>query len=536
MRDETIFERAILLSGPSREQFLDEACADDPQLRQRIEKLVAAHHQADSLLDTESDVKTSGAVVGSEVPSELGDFEILSELGRGGMGVVYKARQKSLNRIVALKVLSSGLGLSSRAVLRFRREAEAAGKLHHTNIVPVYTTGEDRGVHYYAMEWIDGPSLDRVIKDLDHQVKTPNPETDESTSDVPDWLRETALYASGGCGNQSDSQSGSCASTVATGAQYFDHVATIIADVSDALDHAHEHGVIHRDIKPSNLLLGPDGRLSVNDFGLARMFEQPGMTMTGEFVGSPLYMSPEQITAGRAPLDHRTDIYSLGATLYELLAHQPPFPGSSRDQVIAQVMHKEAKSPRKLNRRVPVDLDTICMKAIEKDPDLRYQTAEHFAKDLRAFVNRHAISTRRLGLIGKGIRAVKRNRLASSFIAVVVLLVSVGGVLIHNMQALHSKQQREIQKELRASRLKNAVELALLHSLNQNLSAAKAQIEIARENGGQRRLVPHGRSPNQRLSSRLPGRETETHFGTRRRRPQNSDDIADGHFDADWWR
>ncbi len=199
----------------------------------------------------------------------------------------------------------------------------------------------------------------------------------------------------------------------------------MIADVAEALDHAHEHGVIHRDVKPSNLLLGPDGRLSINDFGLARMLEQPGMTISGEFVGSPLYMSPEQITAGRVSIDHRTDIYSLGATLYELLTFQPPFPGETRDQVLSQILHKEPVPPRRLNRKVPVDLETICMKAIERDPDRRYLTAEQLAKDLRAFVNRHAISARRLGFIGRTAKYVKRNPIAAAF-GLFVLMTAVG--------------------------------------------------------------------------------------------------------------
>ena len=173
------------------------------------------------------------------------------------------------------------------------------------------------------------------------------------------------------------------------------------ADVADALQHAHDEGVIHRDIKPSNLLLSAEGRLSLNDFGLARVLEQPGMTMSGEFVGSPLYMSPEQITAGRAPLDHRTDVYSLGATLYELLTLRPPFPGQQRDQVIGQILHKDPVPPRRNNRRIPVDLETICLKALEKDPDRRYQTAGQMADDLRRCVNRFAISARRIGLIGR---------------------------------------------------------------------------------------------------------------------------------------
>ena len=287
---------------------------------------------------------------------------MVRELGRGGMGVVYAARQVSLNRQVALKILSGGLGLTGKAVQRFRREAEAAARLHHTNIVPVYATGEQDGTHFYAMELIDGPSLDHVIKQL-RQPRAETPAADERRSA---GLEATGPYVEFGPPAISDTVLGSSAPGSASG--YFDRVARIVAEVADALDHAHNEGVIHRDIKPSNLLLSPDGRLSINDFGLARLLEQPGMTMTGEFVGTPLYMSPEQITAGRAPLDRRTDIYSLGATLYELLTLQPPFAAERRDQVIVQIMHKEPRPPHKVDRRVPIDLETICLKAHRERP------------------------------------------------------------------------------------------------------------------------------------------------------------------------
>src|SRR5262245_45191263 len=227
----------------------------------------------------------------------LGDFEIARELGRGGMGVVYEARQLSLNRPVALKVLAPCLGLTARAVERFRREAAAAAKLHHTNIVPVYATGEQDNVHFYAMELIAGPSLDHVLNSL----REPGSATATATE-----LVATGPYAAGG---PPTSASGP-GSLSGSGGEYFDAVARRIAEVADALDYAHRQGVIHRDVKPSNLLLAPEGRLSLNDFGLARVLEQPGMTVTGEFVGTPAYMSPEQVTSGRVPVDHRTDIYS----------------------------------------------------------------------------------------------------------------------------------------------------------------------------------------------------------------------------------
>jgi serine/threonine protein kinase len=316
------------------------------------------------------------------------------------MGVVFEARQVSLNRAVALKVLSAGLSITPKAVQRFHREAEAAAKLHHTNIVPVYATGEQDGTHFYAMELIDGLSLDHAIKqmraaqEISRAKYAPHLQQGHTPSLFTD-ADETGPYFE--ASTELSCKSGSNSSSLGSGAGYFDTVARMVADVAEALEYAHKQGVVHRDIKPSNLLLSPAGRLSVNDFGLARMLEQPGMTLTGEFVGTAAYMSPEQITAGRVPLDHRTDVYSLGATLYELLTLQRPFHGEHRDQVLAQILQKEPKAPRKVNPRVPIDLETICLKAMEKDPDRRYQTAGQMAEDLRRYVNRFAILARRTG-------------------------------------------------------------------------------------------------------------------------------------------
>src|SRR5262245_44509529 len=296
------------------------------------------------------------------VGRRLGDFEVLGELGRGGMGVVYEARQLSLNRTVALKVLSGSLGLSERAVERFRREAEAAARLHHTNIVPVHATGEEGGTHYYAMEWVQGPSLDKVIRWLREAPPGETGEAEPTASTTappvecggPSGAVATLPCPPGPPREGAPPPPGSLPAP-GTGGAYFDAVARLIAEVADALDHAHRQGVIHRDIKPSNLLLAPDGRLSLNDFGLARLLEEPGMTATGECVGTPLYMSPEQVAAGRAPLDHRTDIYSLGATLYELLTLRPPFAADRRDQLLAMVVLQEPTPPREVNPRVPRD-------------------------------------------------------------------------------------------------------------------------------------------------------------------------------------
>jgi len=436
----------------------------------------------------------------------LGDFEIIRELGRGGMGIVYEARQRSLNRKVALKVLSSGLGMTAKAVIRFRREAETAAKLHHTNIVPIHATGEEDGVHYYAMELVDGPSLNFVIRHMrDHrrsaEPKAQTPSTPPSGSDstvavsprhaapaasledpatsLPDWVAQTMTMESGSDPIASGTSVGESSSTLTAGHSFFDNIARMIADVADALGYAHSQTVVHRDMKPSNLLLSPDGRVSINDFGLARMLEQPGMTTTGEFMGSPLYMSPEQITAGRAPLDHRTDIYSLGATLYELLTLQPPFLGERRDQIIGQIMHKEPRSLRSVNKKIPVDLETICLKAMEKDPDRRYQTGEDMAEDLRRFVNRFAISARQTGIVGRTSKWVRRHRALSAALTGAFLL---GGVASLSMWRAHVQQQR-YEVRLQEERRGRAIDDALAAAMSGDLDGAERAASEAELHG-----------------------------------------------------
>jgi serine/threonine protein kinase len=388
----------------------------------------------------------------------LGDFEIVREIGRGGMGVVYQARQVSLNRKVALKVLGAGLGLTPHAVQRFQREAEAAARLHHTNIVPVYATGEQDGTHFYAMELIEGPSLNHVIRQLrqasEKETASAGPAPSSPVTDDPSAALTGPYVESPD--TSSGSAAGGSSTQLSSDGRYFDNVARLMAEVADALEHAHQHGVIHRDIKPSNLLLSPDGRLSVNDFGLARVLEQPGVTMTGEFVGTPMYMSPEQITAGRTPLDHRTDIYSLGATLYELLTLRQPFAGERRDQVLAQILHKEPLPPRRLNRKVPVDLETICLKAMDKDPDRRYPTAKALADDLRCYLNRFAIAARRAGPVTRMTKFVRRHKLATAVGAVILLLASAAGVttwLYHQGRREIAKKEVDTQAALKAADL-----------------------------------------------------------------------------------
>lgn len=402
----------------------------------------------------------------------LGDFEIRRELGRGGMGVVFEAVQTSLNRRVALKVLGASLALTPQAIGRFRREAEAAAKLHHTNIVPVFAIGVDGHTHFYAMELIDGQSLDAVIRQM-----RGSPDADTRT-ELPAGLAATGAYVSA---EQTAAPTGS-GSGSRSSAGRFDRAATMIADVADALHHAHQQGVVHRDIKPSNMMLSADGRLSVTDFGLARILDQPGVTVTGEFVGTPAYMSPEQITAGRVPVDHRTDIYSLGAAFYELLTLRPPFTAKGRDQLLAMVIQKDPPSPRSVDPKTPRDLETICLKCLEKDPDRRYQSAKELADDLRRFVNRFAILAKRTGPVARAKKWMKRNPLLSAAGLMVLVAVVAAGVFAwqaHDAEQRRLAIERKRDEEAAAESQRAAIERGMVAALSADLASAEKAVEEA---------------------------------------------------------
>jgi serine/threonine protein kinase len=413
--------------------------------------------------------------------SMIGDFKIVREIGRGGMGVVYEAEQVSLGRKVALKILSTGLGLTPQAVQRFQREAESAARLHHTNIVPIYATGAEKGVHFYAMELIEGPSLDHVIREMRQSqgnATAANPRLEEHDSAATHAYQNRVTDSTAGAVFRS--------SALSSNSHYFDTVARLVAEVADALAYAHRHGVVHRDIKPANLLVAPEGRLSLNDFGLARVLEQPGMTTTGEMLGTPAYMSPEQVAAGRTPLDHRTDIYSLGATLYELLTLHRPFIGERRDQVLSQILHKEPRSPRSVNKKVPIDLETICLKAMEKDPDRRYQSAADMAEDLRRFVNRFAISARRVGPVGKATKWVRRHPGVAAGLACAGLAIALAGFYANRASEAENQRladQQQSKTQLATLEREHALENALEAATSGDLAKAELAINEAELKG-----------------------------------------------------
>jgi tetratricopeptide (TPR) repeat protein/serine/threonine protein kinase len=362
----------------------------------------------------------------------LGDFRILREVGRGGMGIVYEAEQMSLKRRVALKVLPFAGAMDSRQLQRFKNESLAAAQLHHTNIVPVHYVGCERGIHFYAMQFIEGHSLADMIAELRGRTSdgtklqpSPSPHV-EATVDA-----QAGEVIAAGSSTYSPGQTKPIAalSTIrsTTDAAYFRTIAELGIQAAEALDYAHEHGIIHRDIKPANLLVDAESRLWITDFGLAQVQGDARMTMTGDLVGTLRYMSPEQALAKRVVVDHRTDIYSLGATLYELLTHQSAYTATDRQELLRQIAFEEPRKPRRLNRSIPVELETIVLKAMEKNPVERYATAKELAEDLRRYVMDRPIRARRPTPIQRVRKWARRHRAAATAAAVCLFMALVSG-------------------------------------------------------------------------------------------------------------
>ncbi|MCH7994036.1 MAG: protein kinase [Planctomycetes bacterium] len=378
-------------------------------------------------LETVADSRPPGQA--SKHFPEIEGYEIVSVLGQGGMGIVYRAMQTKLNRIVALKVLPAVMGsASSAAVLRFRAEATAAARLHHTNIVPVYDYGESRDSYYYAMELIVGKPMDEIIQQLALKSVAAVSLRDLGTL-VREFLvdqTEPATPAQVDPSPDTNVKATIAPLAVGHGRPYYLQVARWMADAADALHYAHSQGIIHRDIKPANLILSVDHRIMLADFGLAKLAGEQSITMTGTLVGTLRYMSPEQAMAGHLEVDHRTDIYSLGAFLYELLCFQPAVAGSDEKQILSAIISREPTSPRRLVKTVPHELDTICLRALEKSPDARYRTAKDLSDDLRRFINDLPIAAKPPGPITRAVKFARRHKALVIAVSAVVLLLAAG--------------------------------------------------------------------------------------------------------------
>lgn len=399
--------------------------------------LAASSTPGSSADETQVGSLGTAARAGPRYPSIPG-YRILGIAGKGGMGIVYRAVQNKLNRTVALKVLPAMIGTASpAAVTRFRKEATAAARLHHTNIIPIYDFGESLDGYYYAMELINGQSLNVVIQRLGERKAHTAPPTRladlmrHSLSELP----AAKTPAEGVPENEGESPPGAGSAVAARGQTYYKLAARWIADAADALQHAHAAGIIHRDIKPANLMLSVDGRILVADFGLAKDVSESSMTMTGALLGTLRYVSPEQAMARRVRVDHRTDIYSLGATMYELLCFQPAFPGDDQKEILGAIISSDPLSPHKVVAAVPRELETICLKALEKSADARYPSAKDFADDLRRYIGDLPISAKRPGLLQRAVKFSRRRKAVVIAGAACLALLITGCLLYASMRA-----------------------------------------------------------------------------------------------------
>ncbi len=413
---ESILAAAIEKSPEDRTAYLNEVCGSDTELRRQIEQRLLSDYRQGSLRDPPSVSDTAEVVADSaddsdqpqetqmflagidaaafetatlgrddtgfplvsdariETGRRFADYEILEKIGSGGMGVVYKARQFSLNRVVALKMIKSGELANPEAHERFHKEAEAAANLDHPGIVPAFEVGEHNGQHYFSMGYIDGQSLAERLKD------GPLPPLE---------------------------------------------AAQLIRKIAEAVDYANQQGVIHRDLKPGNVLITKSGIPRITDFGLAKRIEEDSaLTATGQILGTPSFMPPEQ-AAGRLDVGPSADVYALGAILYDLLTGRPPFQAANVMDTLRQVLEREPIVPRQLNPTVPKDLETICLKCLNKVPERRYGSAGEFAEDVRRWLDKEPILARPIGRWERAVQWCRRRPAVAALLAVVLLVTTV---------------------------------------------------------------------------------------------------------------
>src|SRR5437667_6013485 len=318
---------------------------------------------------------------------ELGDYELLEEIGRGAQGVVFRARQKSLNSTVALKVIGLGHWATEAHLKRFRREAVAAASLEHPCIVPIYEVGERDGSCYFSMKFIDGGHLDELVR------REPMPPR---------------------------------------------RAAELIAKVASTVHYAHEHRILHRDIKPGNILLDAKGERHLTDFGLARLVEtESTVTRTLEVLGTPSYMAPEQAVGNNAAVSSATDVYGLGAVLYQLLTGQPAFDGGTTYETIKLLLDTEPRQLRLLNPKIDRDLSTICLKSLEKNPKRRYPSALALAEDLECWLKHESIQARHTGIFIRGQKWMRRNPTSALLAASLIALAAAAGSILWKSEFIH---------------------------------------------------------------------------------------------------
>jgi WD40 repeat protein len=422
MNEESLFHLAREKPPDERAKFLDEICAGDAALRQRLETLLRANEASGSFLGRPAaDSATQETVYQSGSPSQqpktgpiaetlapgqqsrggpppgtkvryFGDYELLEEIARGGMGVVYKALQVKLNRVVALKMILAGQLANESDVKRFHAEAEAAAKLDHPGIVPIFEIGEHQGQHYFSMAFVDGTSLAKKI----------------TTGPLPP--REAA---------------------------------ELLIKIAAAVQYAHDQGIIHRDLKPANVLLDCNGQPRVTDFGLAKQMQtDSGLTGSGQILGTPSYMPPEQASGKIEQVGPAADVYALGAILYCLLTGRPPFQAASAIDTLRSVLEQEPVAPRQLDAHIPLDLETIALKCLEKSPTRRYATANELAEELRRYLAGKPILARPVGRAERAWRWCKRQPVIASLIAATAVTL-IAGIIVSSYFAVRATKNAD---------------------------------------------------------------------------------------------
>lgn len=513
MIEETLFTAALERTPLERSGFLAQACGGDTGLRRRVEALLCSHETAGQFLEGPplqlARSNATGPDATTALPwTRLGDYRIVRLIGHGGMGEVYEAIQEPLGRRIALKILCISQRHDPRALERFRREAKTAAALHHTNIVPVFGVGEAVGVHYYAMQYIEGVGLDVVLRGLKRaRANSRTPTRPGSPEQTASFLSDHAQSTQGNSASAAASTSLSWSTETRP---YCHEVARIGIQAAEALDYAHRQGVLHRDVKPSNLLLDEVNNLWMTDFGLAKQIDSAGsdigsdLTRTGDVVGTLRYMAPERF-AGKA--DCTSDVYALGTTLYELLTLQPAFDEEDQLRLLKRLEHgPPPTAPRTLDSNIPRDLETIVFKAMSPNAADRYVSAGRLAEDLRRFLADEPIQARPATMVERCVRWCRRKpALAGLALTLLVALVAllVSGVTVGynvRLQAAlkeadeqrHEADRQRGRMEKLEARVSYARDISLIYQYWDDARMAQARKVLDDCRPGQDRLYSPG--------------------------------------------
>ncbi len=415
--DEALLARCIDRLSVLGPDAVDEVCDGDADRRARLVERLAA-------------LERLGLVSGSAraaAPPSIGPHRVIDFLGQGGMGEVYLGLDERRGCRVAIKLGHAPLAArgsgeaAARARARFEREIRAVARLEHPGIVAIHEVGESDGRPYFTMEFVEGTTLARIVE----EIRERGLGFDELSVAL---LREIV---------------GPSTEEGSWGTTYVETVCGWVVEVADALGHAHANAIVHRDVKPGNIMIRRDGRAKLFDLGLASVAEEPALTRTGELAGSPFYMSPEQVTGPPGRVDRRTDVYSLGVTLFELLTLRRPFEGPSSVHVFRQITSREAPLPRRLNPMIPRDLETICLTALEGDPERRYPSMDEFAADLRRLLAFQPVRAKPAGALRRSWRFARRNPATSSALLLAgLVLVGLPIGLLWANAAIRGQERR----------------------------------------------------------------------------------------------